>query len=629
MRLLARMRERGTRGPSSHGQAPLYCLERYYRLSAWQNTNFGRMRGTELRQRLAAILAADVAGYSRLMSLDERATVAALDAARAVFRTKIEAQQGRVIDMAGDSVLAVFELATGAVAAGLAIQQALEAGGAEVPEERRMRFRIGIHLGEIIEKADGTVYGDGVNIAARLEGLAPPGGIAVSESVRSAVRGKVDAGFEDQGEQQVKNIAEPVRAYRLRPGERGTRPAPSAAGGLGHLLLAAKPSIAVLPFANMSGDPEQDYFADGITEDIITELARFQAITVVARNSVFVYKGKAARVQDVARDLGVRYVVEGSVRRGGARVRVNVQLIEAESGKNVWAERFDRELVDIFELQDELTRHIVAALPSRVEDAQLELVKRKKPADMSVYDRVLRAKLCHHSGTAEDNALGLQLLEQAIQIDPNYAAAYGWHGCTLTQAMARGYKRYSAETEQEVLRSVEHGLSIDDNDLECLRIICEFRIMQRRLDEALLMSDKLLGLNPSDPRLLAQRGEILTWLGRAEEGIDWIERAMRLDPHEAHIWAHLLGRALFGAGRYAEAVQAFRRLPAMRYGHHAYVAACQAQLDDAAGAQASRAEVLRLKPDFRAAEFCRTLFFADRQHCGQVQQALVKAGLPE
>ncbi len=593
------------------------------------DTNFGRMRGTELRQRLAAILAADVAGYSRLMSLDERATVAALDAARAVFRTKIEAQQGRVIDMAGDSVLAVFELATGAVAAGLAIQQALEAGGAEVPEERRMRFRIGIHLGEIIEKADGTVYGDGVNIAARLEGLAPPGGIAVSESVRSAVRGKVDAGFEDQGEQQVKNIAEPVRAYRLRPGERGTRPAPSAAGGLGHLLLAAKPSIAVLPFANMSGDPEQDYFADGITEDIITELARFQAITVVARNSVFVYKGKAARVQDVARDLGVRYVVEGSVRRGGARVRVNVQLIEAESGKNVWAERFDRELVDIFELQDELTRHIVAALPSRVEDAQLELVKRKKPADMSVYDRVLRAKLCHHSGTAEDNALGLQLLEQAIQIDPNYAAAYGWHGCTLTQAMARGYKRYSAETEQEVLRSVEHGLSIDDNDLECLRIICEFRIMQRRLDEALLMSDKLLGLNPSDPRLLAQRGEILTWLGRAEEGIDWIERAMRLDPHEAHIWAHLLGRALFGAGRYAEAVQAFWRLPAMRYGHHAYVAACQAQLDDAAGAQASRAEVLRLKPDFRAAEFCRTLFFADRQHCGQVQQALVKAGLPE
>ncbi len=591
------------------------------------DTNFGRMRGTELRQRLAAILAADVAGYSRLMSLDERATVAALDAARAVFRTKIEAQQGRVIDMAGDSVLAVFELATGAVAAGLAIQQALEAGGAEVPEERRMRFRIGIHLGEIIEKADGTVYGDGVNIAARLEGLAPPGGIAVSESVRSAVRGKVDAGFEDQGEQQVKNIAEPVRAYRLRPGERGTRPAPSAAGGLGHLLLAAKPSIAVLPFANMSGDPEQDYFADGITEDIITELARFQAITVVARNSVFVYKGKAARVQDVARDLGVRYVVEGSVRRGGARVRVNVQLIEAESGKNVWAERFDRELVDIFELQDELTRHIVAALPSRVEDAQLELVKRKKPADMSVYDRVLRAKLCHHSGTAEDNALGLQLLEQAIQIDPNYAAAYGWHGCTLTQAMARGYKRYSAETEQEVLRSVEHGLSIDDNDLECLRIICEFRIMQRRLDEALLMSDKLLGLNPSDPRLLAQRGEILTWLGRAEEGVHWARQAMRLDPYNAAGRAHLLGRALYMARRYAEVIEAFKQVRTPSFRCLAEAAACHAELGSDAAASRCAAKVLEMKPDFTVANHVKTLPFKESSDRDQYREGLRKAGL--
>jgi adenylate cyclase len=362
--------------------------------------------GSDLRQRLAAILAADVAGYSRLMSLDERATVAALDAARAVFRSTIESNQGRVIDMAGDSVLAVFETAAGAVGAALAVQKALDDAPSALPEERRMRFRIGIHLGDVIEKADGTVYGDGVNIAARLEALAEPGGVAVSESVRVAVRGKIDAGFEDLGEQAVKNIAEPVHAYRLRPGESGTRRAP-APSGPGADPLAAKPSIAVLPFTNMSGDPEQDYFADGITEDIITELARFQAIIVIARNSVFVYKGKAVRVQDVARDLGVQYVVEGSVRKAGARVRVNVQLIEADSGRHVWAERYDRELADIFELQDELTRHIVAALPSRVESARLELVKRKKPSDMSVYDRVLRAKLCHHSGSPEDNALGL------------------------------------------------------------------------------------------------------------------------------------------------------------------------------------------------------------------------------
>jgi len=584
--------------------------------------------GENLRQRLAAILAADVAGYSRLMSLDERATVAALDAARAVFHSNVAGNAGRIIDMAGDSVLAVFETAAGAVGAALAVQKALDEASNDVADERRMRFRIGVHLGDVIEKPDGTVYGDGVNIAARLEGLAEPGGIALSESVRVAVRGKIDAGFEDLGEQTVKNIAEPVRAYRVRPGERGTRRAASAPGS-GADPLAAKPSIAVLPFTNMSGDPEQDYFADGITEDIITELSRFQAISVIARNSVFVYKGKAVRVPDVARDLGVRYVVEGSVRKAGARVRVNVQLIEADSGKHVWAERYDRELADIFELQDELTQRIVAALPSRVESAQLELVKRKKPADMSVYDRVLRAKLCHHSGSADDNALGLKLLDDAIQIDPNYAAAYGWRACTLAQAMVRGYKEFSSANEEIVQHDVEQGLTIDDNDLECLRITCEFRIEQRRLDEALLLSDKLLRLNPSDARLLAQRGEILTWLGQAEEGIDWVERAMQLDPHEAHIWAHLLGRALFGAGRYAEAIRAFRRVPTMRVGHHAYVAACQAQLDNTAGAEEERKAVLRLKPDFRASDFCRTLFFADPRHCGQVGEALKKAGLPE
>ncbi len=586
------------------------------------------MNGENLRQRLAAILAADVAGYSRLMSLDERVTVAALDAARTVFRSNVESNQGRVIDMAGDSVLAVFETAAGAVNAALAVQKALGEASKDVPDERRMRFRIGVHLGDVIEKPDGTVYGDGVNIAARLEGLAEPAGVAVSESVRVAVRGKIEAGFEDLGEQTVKNIAEPVRAYRLRPGERGTRRATSASGSSAD-PLTEKPSIAVLPFTNMSGDPEQDYFADGITEDIITELARFQATTVIARNSVFVYKGKAVRVQDVARDLGVRYVVEGSVRKAGARVRVNVQLIEAESGRHVWAERYDRELADIFELQDELTRHIVAAVPSRVESAQLELVKRKKPSDMSVYDRVLRAKLCHHSGSPEDNALGLKLLDEAIQIDPNYAAAYGWRACTLAQAMVRGYKELSSANEETVERDVEQGLSIDDNDLECLRITCEFRIEHRRLEEALLLNDKLLRLNPSDPRLLAQRGEILTWLGQAEEGIDWVERAMQLDPHEAHIWAHLLGRALFGAGRYTEAIRAFRRVPTMRYAHHAYVAACQARLGNAAAAEEERKAVLRLKPDFRASDFCRTLFFADPRYCAEVGEALKTAGLPE
>jgi len=335
------------------------------------------------------------------------------------------------------------------------------------------------------------------------------------------------------------------------------------------------------------------------------------------------------RVQEVGRDLEVRYVVEGSVRKAGARVRVNVQLIDAESGKHVWAERYDRNLVDIFELQDELTQRIVAALPSRVETARLEQLKRKKPCDMGVYDCVLRAKLCHHRGTPGDNAMALQLLDQAIRIDPDHASAYGWRACTLAQAIVRGYVEFSDAIKEGIVQDVDRGLSIDDNDLECLRITCEFRIEQKRLDEALMLSDKLLRLNPSDPRLLAQRGEILTWRGQPEDGVEWIETAMRLDPHEADVWAHLLGRALFGARRYVEAIAAFRRVPAMRHAHHAYLAACHAQLDDRAAAADECRNVLRLKPDFRASDFCRSLVFADQSHCAHVRESLTRAGLPD
>jgi len=304
--------------------------------------------GTDaLRQRLAAILAADVAGYSRLMAADERGTVAALEAARILFRGQIESNQGRVIDMAGDSVLAVFDTASGAVGAALAIQQSLHGASSDVPEERRMRFRIGVHLGDVIEKADGAVYGDGVNIAARIESLADPGGVAVSDAVRAAVRGKVPAGFDDLGKQTVKNIAQPVRVYRLRPAGPGeTKPAPP----VGHidLSLPDKPSIAVLPFANMSADPEQEFFVDGVTEDIITELSRFHSLFVIARNSTFTYKGKAVDVRTVSKELGVRYVLEGSIRRAGDRIRVTTQLVDALTGSHVWAEKYDRDVEDVF-----------------------------------------------------------------------------------------------------------------------------------------------------------------------------------------------------------------------------------------------------------------------------------------
>ena len=319
------------------------------------------MNESDIRQRLAAILAADAAGYSRLMAADERATLAALDAARAVFRQRIEAHQGRVIDMAGDSVLAVFETASGALQAALAIQGDLTARSAASDPERRMAFRVGVHLGDVIEKPDGTVYGDGVNIASRLEGLAEPGGVTVSDAVQCAIRQGVEASFEDLGLQQVKNIERPVRAFRVRIVR---SPAPAVAGE-----RIDKPTIAVLPLDNMSGDPQQEFFADGITEDIITELSRFRDLFVISRNSSFKYKGRAVDVQAFARELGVQYVVEGSVRKAGNRVRITVQLIDAETNRHLWAERYDRELADIFAIQDEVTQAIAATLPGRVEAA--------------------------------------------------------------------------------------------------------------------------------------------------------------------------------------------------------------------------------------------------------------------
>ena len=378
-----------------------------------------------MKQRLAAILAADVAGYSRLMAADERATVAALDVARSVFKNKIAANQGRVIDMAGDSVLAVFGTATGAVSAALAVQAQLDSLVAAVPEDRRMRFRIGVHLGDVIEKADGTIYGDGVNIAARLEGLAEPGGITVSDAVQGAVRGKVAAKFVDQGEQQVKNIPHPVRAFAVRAdGNAAARPAASAPDV--DLSLPNKPSIAVLPFANMSGDPEQEYFTDGITEDIITELSRFHSLFVIARNSTFVYKGKAVDVRTVSKELGVRYVVEGSIRKASNRVRVTAQLIDALTGNHIWAEKYDRVLEDVFAVQEELTRGIVSAVAPEIEAAE-SIKARRRPANLSAYEIAVRA-----SATAAESFVGsdvahrdqaIRLARDAIALDPDSVLA--------------------------------------------------------------------------------------------------------------------------------------------------------------------------------------------------------------
>jgi adenylate cyclase len=433
------------------------------------------------------------------------------------------------------------------------------------------------------------------------------------------------------GEQQVKNIAQSVRAYQVvldisdgsspkqarRPGAHNAPP-----------KLPDKPSVAVLPFDNISGDPEQDYFADGITEDIITELSRYPNMFVIARNSSFTYKGQPVRLQTVGEELGVHYVVEGSVRKAGNRVRVTVQLIEAATENHIWAERYDRELTDIFEIQDELTRAIVGALPARLEAADVERIKRKPPQHMAAYDYVLRSKILHHIGTKEANSEALESCNKAIEIDPEYAQAYAWKACTLRQSVLREYAEEPDVAGAQRIESAEKALALDENDMECLRILCEINMEQRALDQAEQFHNQAFAMNPNDPRMLAQRGELMTWLGRHAEGMEWVQKAMRLDPLGAKSFAHLLGRALFAQHQYEDALQAYRQITVPRYLHHADMAACHARLGNTPAADKEAAETLRLKKNFSIQGYLANLPYREDTDLEHHRQGLHLAGLP-
>jgi adenylate cyclase len=526
-----------------------------------------------MRQRLAAILAADAVGYSRLMALDARATVEALDAARQVFRSHIESNQGRVIDMAGDSVLAVFETATGAVTAALAVQSELAARGADLAEDRRMRFRIGVHLGDLIEKVDGTVYGDGVNIAARLEGLAEPGGITVSESVRTAVKGKVDAGFKDKGEQAIKNIADPVRIWWLHPLTMSLQSAITQ--GAGGTSLAAitgidmsapvagfggRPAIAVLPFDNLSGDPEQEYFADGLAEDILTRLAMWRWVPVIARNSSFAYKGRAVDVKEIGRALGARYVLEGSVRKAGNRVRVTGQLIDAETGHHLWAERYDRVLEDLFAIQDELTDGIVGALESAVGHAETERAHVKPPASLDAWDLCQRAFWHLWRFTREDFAIAEPLLRRAVELDSGLPQAH------LGLAILRMYEAFFLWTATpgaalvQAAASAQAALALDSQDPNAHCALAATLAFGRKLDEALALCHKGIAINPSSA--LGYSALFVTHMYRGEPllGIAAIETAIRISPNDALLpmWLSSLSAVHYLARHYEKAEEVAR-----------------------------------------------------------------------
>ena len=565
------------------------------------------MSGSDLKQRLAAILAADVAGYSRLMAADEGATVATLDAARKVFRSHIESSQGRVIDMAGDSVLAVFETVTGAVSAALAVQKELKSLNTDVPEDRRMRFRIGVHLGDVIEKADGTIYGDGVNIAARLEGLSEPGGITVSDSVRNAVMGKVNASFRDQGEQNVKNIPEPVRAYLISH-EGGTADKPSSVTREIDLSLPDKPSIAVLPFANMSGDPEQEYFTDGVTEDIITELSRFHSLFVIARNSTFIYKGKAADVRQVAKELGVRYVVEGSIRRAGNRVRVTGQLIDALTGNHLWAERYDRVLEDIFAVQEEVTRSIVAAIAPQIDAAESDRASRKRPENLTAYEIALRAwGNARDALNRQDSSLREQSIreaKQALAIDLKSVLA---HAAIAYAQWQHFYLRTAIDAEagwKEGMHAASRAIELDPFDHRAY--VLKGRLLAQRggrWEEALNDCRHACELNPSDSFALFGLGTVEVSYGDPEQGMQHLLQALRANPRSP--WSYnvhaSLAVASFIARDYSKGVEwallAFGSAPNLP-GVLQHLVTCYVGLGEIERAKAAFEKLRGIAPEF-------------------------------
>lgn len=565
------------------------------------------MNEAGLRKRLAAILAADVEGYSRLMAADEMATVAQLEAGRAVFRKHIGAQGGRVVDTAGDSVLAVFETATGAVNAALEVQKERP----QSPDGCAMRFRIGVHLGDVIEKSDGTVYGDGVNIAARLQSLAAPGGIIVSDVVYGAVRDRVAVAFEDCGEHAVKNIGRPVRAFRV-PGEalEPTRAATTAP--------ERRPSVAILPFSNMSGDPDQEYFADGLTEDIITSLSKNRWLFVIARNSTFVYKGRSVDVRRIGQELNADYVVEGSVRKAGTRVRITAQLLDGSNGAHIWAERYDRDLQDIFAVQDEVTGAIAGRIEPELGAVERQRAQRKPTENLNAWD-------CYHLGLSymyrfdrESNLEAQRLFRRAIEFDAQFAEAHARLAYCAVLEMVYFDALPTLGSLDEALAMARRAASIDDRDAFAHLSVARVHLARREYDDALAECRASIELNPTLAQAYCAMGDALSYSGKLEDAIVQFEKALKLSPQDPWRWAFYSYQALAYVflHRYESAVEAARmalRVPNCQYWANAHLAAALGHLGRLPEARAAVQELIQRKAEFTLAYARQHLFYLDDQ----------------
>ena len=629
------------------------------------------MEPQNIQRKLTAILSADVKGYSRLMGEDEVSTVGTITAYREVMATLIQKHRGRVVDSPGDNLLAEFSSVVDAVRCAVEIQEELKARNAELPENRKMDFRIGVNLGDVIVEGE-RIYGDGVNIAARVEGLAEGGGVCVSGTVYDHIENKLALRFEYLGEQAVKNIRKPVRVYRvlMEPGaaagvsrekKAGLRRWQWAALAVAAVLLVGvvavaiwnfylrpaapptlvssekipaielpdKPSIAVLPFANMSGDPEQEYFSDGITDDLITDLSKISGLFVIARNSVFAYKGKAVKMERVSRELGIRYVLQGSVRKAGDRIRITAQLVDVNTGGHLWAEKYDRDLKDILALQDEVTQKIVTALAVRLTRDEQELLVRKGTDNVEAYDYTLRGGEYFFRFTKGANAQARQMFETAINLDPEYASAHSWLGWTHWIEWSFGWSQ-DPQSLERAFELAQMAIALDDSLPEAHRLLGSVYLWKKRHEQAIAVFEKSIALNPNHADAIRGLGETLYFAGKPEEAIGLIKRAMRLNP-KYPVWYLLnLGHAYFLMGRYEESIAVLKRA-LIRNPHvwpaHVYLAASYIALGKEKEARAEAAEIVRINPNFSLETMRQKLPYKEQAVLARLFEGLRKAGV--
>jgi len=585
------------------------------------------MNTKDFKRKLTAVFSADVAGYSRLMGDDEAATVKTLEAYKQIMFSLIKQHRGRVIDSPGDNLLAEFASVVDAVQCGVAIQKELQARNAELPENRRMQFRIGINLGDVIEEGE-RIYGDGVNVAARIEGLAVPGGVCVSGTAYDHVENKVAADFEYMGEQAVKNIRKPVRVYQVGM-EKGI---PDVATKR-EVALPDEPSIAVLPFVNMSGDPKQEFLSDGITEEIITALSKVRHLFVISRESTFFYKGKPLKVKQVAEDLGVRYVLEGSVQRSADRIRINAQLIDALTGRHIRAERYDRHLTDIFALQDEITMKILTAIQVKLTQGEqaLSIEKHfKGEKGLDCYLKVLEGMNCLEGLNVDGTRVGRRIIEEAMEMCPENPIMFTAMGWVHYLEYWLGLEKSPQESIEKGIDLTRKALAMDDSLSLAHQLLSVFYTLKGQHENAMAEGERAVALEPGGARSHLTYGMTLIDAGQSEEAIPLLQRAIRLNPLADSNYFLFLGHAYAMTGRFEEAVleykKALRRAPDNFFAHLG-LTATYIGMGVEQEARGEAAEVLRINPKFSVDAYAKRLPFRDQSAIDKFSYALRKAGL--